>query len=157
MYNAIPEINRHTASRTRQDNLFKHKVAIRSMKPSIDNALPTSMYHPIVKAKKEQMIEGKCAQTGLIRFDLFDSVTLNSFYISYILRSMQLNRERQQDFVGAHDSHPGWLRRKFPSALKRLYASHSSFSIGTHTDRKWLTQRSTPEVNRYKITELSSA
>ena len=94
MYNAIPEINRHTASRTRQDNLFKHKVAIRSMKPSIDNSLPTSMYHPIVKAKKEQMIEGKCALTGHIQYDLFDSVTRNSVYISYILRSMQLNRER---------------------------------------------------------------
>jgi len=29
------------------------------VKPSVDNALPESMFHPIVKAKKEQMIEGK--------------------------------------------------------------------------------------------------
>ena len=70
MYNAIPEINRHTATRTRQDNLFKHKVAIRAMKPAIDNSLPTSMYHPIVKAKKEQMIEGKFALTDHMRFSL---------------------------------------------------------------------------------------
>ena len=62
MYNAIPEINRHTASRTRQENLYKHRRTVKEVKPSIDNALPTSMYHPIVKAKKEQMIEGKSYQ-----------------------------------------------------------------------------------------------
>jgi len=32
---------------------------LRDVKPSVDNSLPNSMYHPIVKAKKEQMIEGK--------------------------------------------------------------------------------------------------
>ena len=80
MYNAIPEINRHTATRTRQDNLFKHKVAIRAMKPSIDNSLPTSMYHPIVKAKKEQMIEGKSELIGHIIFLLF-GYTNNSLFL----------------------------------------------------------------------------
>ena len=75
MYNAIPEINRHTATRTRQDNLFRHKVAIRHMKPSIDNSLPNSMYHPIVKAKKEQMIEGKFVLTGYIKLILLFSYT----------------------------------------------------------------------------------
>ena len=81
MYNAIPEINRHTATRTRQDNLFKHKVAIRSMKPAIDNSLPTSMYHPIVKAKKEQMIEGKSALTDYFRFHLFSYTKLRLLFI----------------------------------------------------------------------------
>ena len=81
MYNAIPEINRHTATRTRQDNLFKHKVAIRAMKPAIDNSLPTSMYHPIVKAKKEQMIEGKSALTGQMRFHLFSYTKLRLLFI----------------------------------------------------------------------------
>ena len=66
MYSAIPEINRHTASRTRQEHLVKHKQTLREMKPSIDNSLPNSMYHPIVKAKKEQMIEGKSELTGRI-------------------------------------------------------------------------------------------
>ena len=36
---------------------------LRNVKPSVDNALPNSMYHPIVKAKKEQMIEGKSNTT----------------------------------------------------------------------------------------------
>ena len=59
MYNSIPEMNRHTMQRMRQDHKHKHKDMIRNMKPSVDNSLPNSMFHPIVKAKKEQMIEGK--------------------------------------------------------------------------------------------------
>ena len=94
MYSAIPEINRHTASRTRQENLVKHKHALREMKPSIDNSLPSSMYHPIVKAKKEQMIEGKFELTGHIPFLLFSYTKTNSVCYSYVLRSMQLDRER---------------------------------------------------------------
>lgn len=35
---------------------------LRAVKPSVDNALPDSMYHPIVKAKKEQMIEDRCTE-----------------------------------------------------------------------------------------------
>ena len=59
MDRAIPEINRHTVHRMRQENRAKHKDMLRNVKPSVDNSLPNSMYHPIVKAKKEQMIEGK--------------------------------------------------------------------------------------------------
>ena len=59
MDKAIPEINRHIMARMRLENKRKHKSSLRAVKPSVDNALPDSMYHPIVKAKKEQMIEGK--------------------------------------------------------------------------------------------------
>ena len=59
MDRAIPEINRHIAARMRQDSRSKHKAMLRNVKPSVDNSLPESMFHPIVKAKKEQMIEGK--------------------------------------------------------------------------------------------------
>lgn len=59
MDRAIPEINRHLASRIRQESKWRHKEAIRKIKPIVDNSLPESMYHPIVKHKKEQMIEGK--------------------------------------------------------------------------------------------------
>lgn len=59
MDKAIPEINRHIVDRMRQENRSKHKAMLRAVKPTVDNALPESMYHPIVKAKKEQMIEGK--------------------------------------------------------------------------------------------------
>ena len=61
MDRAIPEINRHIVQRIRQDSRQKHKSTLRTVKPSVDNALPESMFHPIVKAKKEQMIEGKCS------------------------------------------------------------------------------------------------
>ena len=59
MDKAIPEINRHIMERMRQETRKKHKQNLRAVKPTVDNALPESMYHPIVKAKKEQMIEGK--------------------------------------------------------------------------------------------------
>lgn len=59
MDRGIPEINRHIVSRMRQASRTKHKASLKSVKPTVDNALPESMYHPIVKAKKEQMIEGK--------------------------------------------------------------------------------------------------
>lgn len=61
MDRAIPEINRHTAERIRHQSRQKHKAMLRNIKSSVDNGLPESMYHPIVKAKKEQMIEGKSA------------------------------------------------------------------------------------------------
>ena len=59
MDRAIPEINRHTAARVRQEQRYKHKEMLRTIKGRVDNSLPESMYHPIVKHKKEQMIEGK--------------------------------------------------------------------------------------------------
>jgi len=42
----------------RQESRQRHKDMLRKVKPTVDNGLPSSMYHPIVKAKKEQMIEG---------------------------------------------------------------------------------------------------
>jgi len=62
MDRSIPEINRHIVERIRSEMRIKHKASLRSVKPTIDNALPGSMYHPIVKAKKEQMIEERCSE-----------------------------------------------------------------------------------------------
>ena len=59
MDRAIPEINRLTAARVRQESKYKHKDVLKHIKGRVDNSLPESMYHPIVKHKKEQMIEGK--------------------------------------------------------------------------------------------------
>ena len=53
MDKAIPEINRHIVDRMRQESRTKHKAMLRAVKPTVDNSLPESMYHPIVKAKKE--------------------------------------------------------------------------------------------------------
>ena len=43
----------------RQESHIRHRMQVRSAKGVVDNALPSAMYHPIVKHKKEQMIEGK--------------------------------------------------------------------------------------------------
>lgn len=59
MDRAIPEINRHVVQRMRLEHRQKHKISLRTVRPTVDNSLPESMYHPIVKAKKEQMIGGK--------------------------------------------------------------------------------------------------
>ncbi len=66
MDRAIPEVNRHIMQRMRQENRQKHKSNLRATKPSVDNALPESMYHPIEKKKKEQMIEGKQASNSKV-------------------------------------------------------------------------------------------
>ena len=65
MDRAIPEINRHCAHRIRLENHARHRMSVREQKPVIDNGLPKSMYHPIVKLKKEQMIEGKYHRTNI--------------------------------------------------------------------------------------------
>lgn len=49
-------------ARMRSENRMKHKASLRSVKPTVNNSLPESMYHPIVKAKKEQMIEDRCSE-----------------------------------------------------------------------------------------------
>ena len=67
MDRAIPEINRHTAARIRQEHKYKHKDHVRNAKGRVDNSLPESMYHPIVKHKKEQMIEGKSNRLVLLK------------------------------------------------------------------------------------------
>ena len=59
MDRAIPEINRHIVARMRAESHGRHRQHVRAAKPCVDNGLPESMYHPIVKTKKEQMIEGK--------------------------------------------------------------------------------------------------
>ena len=59
MDRAIPEINRHIVDRMRKEHRMRHKQSLRMVKPVVDNSLPEAMYHPIVKSKKEQMIEGK--------------------------------------------------------------------------------------------------
>ena len=75
MDRAIPEINRHILERIRLESRQKHKASLRSVKPSVDNALPESMYHPIVKAKKEQAIEDRCTQIEKANRQLLERMT----------------------------------------------------------------------------------
>lgn len=62
MYRAIPEVNRAIASKqlTEAKKLLRARLRdIKEGRSKIDNTLPSAMQHPIVKLKKEQMIEGK--------------------------------------------------------------------------------------------------
>jgi len=53
MDRGIPEINRHISERQTKVNKRIHYQKIRQVQPLIDNAKPTAMLHPIIKAKKE--------------------------------------------------------------------------------------------------------
>lgn len=59
MDRAIPEINRHIVHRMRKDHQVRHKSTLRSVRSTVDNGMPEALYHPIVKAKPNMMIEGK--------------------------------------------------------------------------------------------------
>ena len=59
MDRAIPEINRPIAQKQLYEAKRAFKSRLREAKGFVDNAMPNAMMHPIVKLKKEQMIEGK--------------------------------------------------------------------------------------------------
>jgi len=59
MDRAIPEINRPIAQKQLYEAKRAFRARLKEVKGAIDNSLPCSMQHPIVKLKKEQMIEGK--------------------------------------------------------------------------------------------------
>ena len=90
MDKAIPEINRHVVSRMRQEDRSKHKAMLRAVKPTVDNSLPGSMYHPIVKAKKEQMIEGKYSRAQQLKV-----TNLTPLIVVYIDRCSQIEKENR--------------------------------------------------------------
>jgi hypothetical protein len=59
----------------RQEHKYKHKDHVRNAKGRVDNALPESMYHPIVKHKKEQMIEDRCTEIEKANRILLEKMT----------------------------------------------------------------------------------
>lgn len=59
MDRAIPEVNRQIAKKELQNSKRIHKMKLQAAVPAVDNSLPSALLHPIIKAKKEQMVEGK--------------------------------------------------------------------------------------------------
>jgi hypothetical protein len=53
MDRAIPEFNRPIADRQKVEAKRQLRDRLKQVKPGVDNSLPTSMMHPIVKLKKE--------------------------------------------------------------------------------------------------------
>ena len=58
MDRALPEFNKIINKKWMQQNKKLHKQKISETRPIVDNNLPTSCRYPIIKSKKEQLLEG---------------------------------------------------------------------------------------------------
>jgi hypothetical protein len=59
MDRGLPEFNTVLHKKWNLQNKKRHKTKIAEQAPLVDNALPRAYAHPIVKTKKEMIIEGK--------------------------------------------------------------------------------------------------
>lgn len=58
MDRALPEFNRVLHKKWLTQNKRLHRQKILETRPMVDNQIPESYRHPIVKSKREQLIEG---------------------------------------------------------------------------------------------------
>ena len=58
MDRALPEFNRVLNKKWNAQNRRIHKQKLNDSKSQIDNNLPSSFWYPIIKSKKEQILEG---------------------------------------------------------------------------------------------------
>jgi hypothetical protein len=66
MDRAIPEFNRILNKKWQDQSKKAHRLRILETRPKVDNALPSSLMYPIIKNKKEQLLEGMCMQESYI-------------------------------------------------------------------------------------------
>ena len=59
MDRALPEYNTILHKKWIAENKRMHKKKVQTMTKQIDNNLPSAMKYPIIKSKKELIIEGK--------------------------------------------------------------------------------------------------
>ena len=59
MDRAIPEFNRVVNKKWQQHQKRIHKQKIIETRPLVDNNVPSALRYPIIKTKKEQILEGK--------------------------------------------------------------------------------------------------
>ena len=59
MDRALPEFNTILHKKWNQENKRIHKDKVRNITARVDNSVPDSYKYPIVKSKKEMLIEGK--------------------------------------------------------------------------------------------------
>jgi hypothetical protein len=107
MDRAIPEINRYVTERQIKVNKNLHKQKLKSVAKIIDMSEPASLSHPINKAKKEQMVDGK------------------PFYSLIFGRAMQRNRTEKQNASSKNDLDPHIRpQQKCFRKLRLLYPSY---------------------------------
>ena len=58
MDRALPEFNRIVNKKWQQRNRRLHRQKLIESKPLVDNTEPSSLRYPLIKNKKEQLLEG---------------------------------------------------------------------------------------------------
>jgi hypothetical protein len=58
MDRALPEFNRVLHKKWLAQNKRMHRMKLGDSKPVIDNTTPNSFRYPLIKTKKEQLLEG---------------------------------------------------------------------------------------------------
>jgi len=59
MDRALPEFNTILHKKWNLERKRQHKRGLQESRPLVDNAMPSAYNYPIVKSKKEMIIEGK--------------------------------------------------------------------------------------------------
>lgn len=88
MYRAIPEGNKLLSRRWREKEREIHERKLHSIKHTVDSREPTQFTHILKKAKKTQMLEGKCSGDN------------NS-----CIRTVHGDREGESHTLGEDDTH----------------------------------------------------
>lgn len=90
----VPEYNRGGILQKKWQAYNKrvHKKNLYESKPMVDNNEPSSLRYPLIKTKKEQILEGKCTFTTI--YDDFANV-----------RSMHWDWEGKQNTPGKDDQY----------------------------------------------------
>jgi hypothetical protein len=68
MDRALPEFNTVLHKKWNLQNKRMHRRKVQESCPAVDNTLPVAYKYPIVKSKKEMIIEGKFALLKLISY-----------------------------------------------------------------------------------------
>ena len=75
MDRALPEFNRILNKKWQAYNKRLHKQKIHEIRPIIDNNEPSSLRYPIIKTKKEQILEDRCTEIEKANRILLEKMT----------------------------------------------------------------------------------
>lgn len=75
MDRALPEFNRVLHKKWQAHNKRLHKIKIHETRPLVDNSEPSSLKYPLIKTKKEQLLEDRCTEIEKANRILLEKMT----------------------------------------------------------------------------------
>eukprot|EP00347_Sterkiella_histriomuscorum_P004050 403361935 len=91
MDRGIPEYNRVLNKKWLDYNKKLHKQSIYQVKPTVDNAMPDSLRYPLIKTKREMIIEERCTEIERANRILLEKMAT-------IMSSQPINKASIQNF-----------------------------------------------------------